>query len=104
MQDPRRINFPVLREPWTGEDCLIIYKRDIPDARGPSVSPSRCYVVGFSRSGAHYKFTALVADYERAALAPAHFIQVDQLEAPAGCLVDPAGQPFDHLVLEKRSA
>jgi hypothetical protein len=103
MQDPRRINFAILREPWTGEDCVILFKRDIPDARGDAFAPTMCYVVGFSRRGDHYKFTVPIAEYERAALTPAHFIQVDQLQAPSGTLVDPAGQPFDPVFLRQSS-
>lgn len=94
MPEPRRISFPVLRDPYSGQECLIIYHRVILDARGPAYQPQNCYVIGLGADGHHYKFSVRVGEYEAAARAPANFIQVDNMQAPSATLVDVAGQPF----------
>jgi len=70
-----------------------MFMRPIEDAR-PGVPPSQCYVIGMAGDGAHYKFSVPLVDYERAARAPRHFIETDDIRAPGGTIVDPTGQPF----------
>jgi hypothetical protein len=93
MRAPWRINFPILVEPWSREECLILQKEAIKDVR-PGVLPSRCWVTGFTRAGRHCRFIVPIEDYDRACRAPAHLVQVDNLQAPAGQLVDPTGRPL----------
>lgn len=96
MREPRRINLVAVVDPMTGLECLAFYKRDIADARGPAFSPTQCYVIGFCPTdGNHYKFSLPIEVYNRAALAPVHFVECDQVRGPAGVIVDPVGQPFN---------
>jgi hypothetical protein len=96
MSEPRRISFPVLVDPASGLECLILFSRAILDARGPAFSPSQVYVIGWGPDGQHHKFSVPVAVYELAAKDEnmAHFIELDTIRAPPAILVDQAGQPF----------
>lgn len=93
MKDHWRINFPVLQEPWSREKVLVIYRRDVEDAR-PGVPPTMCSVVGMSRSGRFFKFMVPIDEYARAARSPVHFVQADGVSTPRGVIVDPTGQAF----------
>lgn len=96
MRAPWRINFPTMRDPWSHDDVLVLRKDDIRDAR-PGVLPSRCWITGQTRDGRRRRFIAPIVDFERACRAPVHLVQVDDLVAPAGQLVNAAGQLITHL-------
>lgn len=96
MREPRRFSLVVMVDPATRLEVLCFYKRDIADARGPAFAPTQCYLIGFCPAdGEHYKFSVPIAEYNRAALAPVHFVECDQIRGPAGAIVDAVGQPFE---------
>lgn len=89
--EPWRISFPVCIEPVEKVPYLILWQKPIPDAR-QHVAPTMCHVVGMNKRGQHCKFTVSIAEYNRALLATKHFIEADNIRAPAGGLVDPTGK------------
>lgn len=91
-----RINFPVLRDPWSREECMILRKDDVGDVRA-GVRPTQCRVMGMTKAGRMLRFTVPIVDYERACRAPVHLVEVDGLLAPQGTLVDPTGKPLTQL-------
>ncbi|MFL5310783.1 MAG: hypothetical protein ACJ79H_10065 [Myxococcales bacterium] len=93
MADPWRIAFPVLRDPWSQQECLITRKQNIADAR-TGVPPTMCEVTGRTRAGRSLRFTVPIADFDRASLSPVHLFQVETMRAPVGTLVDPTGKPL----------
>lgn len=100
-----RVSYPVVIDPVTGLEHLAVVKVDIPDARGPYVLPTMCYVIGPDRSGVWRKFTIPILDHTRASHVPKHFIECDTIQAPSGELVDPIGNPLnpeDHRPIETK--
>lgn len=89
--EPWRVNFPVLIEPASREEHLAYLVKWIEDVR-PGVAPTRGWAIGMTRAGVLRKFTVYLHDYERAARAPIHLVQVDGVRTPAGALVDPTGK------------
>jgi hypothetical protein len=45
-----------------------------------------------TKTGVLRKFTIYKEDWDRAARSPIHFLQVDNIQAPAGALVNPSGE------------
>jgi|SRR4030095_173581 hypothetical protein len=88
MSEPWRINFIVVTHPVLKTPQLALLVKYIEDAR-PGVRPTMCDVMGYDPSpnpphGRHLRFTIPVAEYERAKLAPKHFIECDSINAPGG--------------------
>jgi hypothetical protein len=88
----RRIALPLLVDPWTGKECLVLFMKPTPDAR-PGVPPTYCKVVGLGPMGDDriYEFSVPLADYTAAARNPITFLECDDLSAPIGVVLDRRG-------------
>jgi len=93
MAEPWKIAFPVLVDPWSKEEALILRREVIADAR-TGVPPTMCEVTGRTRAGRMVRFVVPIRDFDRAALAPVYLAQVETLRSPTGVLFDPKGQPL----------
>lgn len=92
-QTPWRVSFPVVVDPASRIEHLALIAVHIPDARGPHVLPTMCKVLGFDRKGQHRQFTISIAAYRHAELtALKKMIEVDNIEAPKGMVVDATGR------------
>lgn len=72
----KSLKFPVVRNPWDGQDYVVLLHRVIKDAR-PSVSPSFIEVVGQNKEGQRKMFKVKGTTWSLAASRPKSFYAVD---------------------------
>jgi hypothetical protein len=92
MVEPWRVSFPVLVDPWSKVEHIVYLCRHIPDARGPQYPPTMGYAIGMGRDGVVRKFTIPLDEYYKAEkLSLVHMLQVDNIQAKSGSIVDATG-------------
>ena len=92
MREPWRVSFPVVTDPWSRVEHLVYLCRHIPDARGPAYPPTMGYAIGLGTDGVVRKFTIPLDVYymaEKTSLV--HMLEVDNMRAKSGSVVDTTG-------------
>ncbi len=95
MAEPWKVNFPVVTDPVSKEKLIVLVTRTIKDIR-PGVSPTMIEVLGMARSGRHICATIPKEEWERANLAPMHFVAADDIRGPTGSLVNLQGKALSN--------
>jgi hypothetical protein len=90
---PWKLAFPVMRDPWTREECAVLLCKTIRDAR-PNVPPTRCRIKGITRNGKGIEFVGYIKDFEMAKMYPLILSQDQSSWAPSALLVDSTGAPL----------
>ena len=95
MSEPLKINFPVVVEPTSRQRIIVLWSQPVKPSH--EAAPSLYVdVVGVCEDGRHYKVRLLKAEYDRACLAPIHFLECSSIgNAPRGELVEPNGKSFN---------